>query len=209
MITILIADDHPIVRQGLKQILGEETDMAVIDEAKNGQEVLEKFREHNFDVIILDLSMPGISGMDVLKQIKKEKPKQSVLILSHYPEEQYAIPALKAGAAGYIPKTSIVEELVETIRRVSTGRKYISLSLAEKIIDYDSGAEKPLYRTLSDREYEVMCLIASGQSISDIAEKLCLSRTTISTYRSRVMRKLKIANEAELVRYVLANNLIN
>lgn len=208
MIKILVADDHPIMRQGIKQILSEEDGMTITDEAGSGQEVLDKVRKGSFDVILLDLSMPGISGMDVLKQIKKDKPSQAVLVLSRYPEEQYAIPALKAGAAGYVPKTGVVEELVEAIKRVSSGRKYMTVSLAEKMIDYGGNIDKPLHRELSSRENEVMSLIVSGKSLSDIAEKLCLSRTTISTYRSRVLKKLKIASEAELVRYALENKLI-
>jgi two-component system invasion response regulator UvrY len=208
MITILVADDHPIMRRGVKQILAEAEEMVVTDEAGDGREVLDKIRNGNFDVVILDLSMPGISGMDVLKQIKKEKPAQVVLVLSRYPEEQYAIPAIKAGAAGYVPKTGVVEELVEAVKRVSMGRKYISSSLAEKMIGFDNNIDKPLHQTLSDREYEVMCLIASGKSSSGIAEKLCLSRTTISTYRARIFKKLKIGSDAELARYALENKLI-
>jgi two-component system, NarL family, invasion response regulator UvrY len=208
MITILVADDHPIMRRGVKQILAESEEMTVTGEAGSGQEVLEKVRHANFDVVILDLSMPGISGMDVLKQIKKDKPAQKVLVLSRYPEEQYAFPAIKAGAAGYVPKTGVVEELVEAVKRVSMGRKYISSALAEKMIDFGDNLEKPLHQTLSDREYEVMCLIASGKSSSGIAEKLCLSRTTVSTYRARILRKLKIGSDAELARYALENKLI-
>jgi two-component system, NarL family, invasion response regulator UvrY len=208
MITILVADDHPIMRRGVKQILAEAEEMVVTDEAGDGQEVLDKIRQANFDVVILDLSMPGISGMDVLKQIKKEKPAQVVLVLSRYPEDQYAIPAIKAGAAGYVPKSGVVEELVEAVKKVSSGRKYITSSLAEKLIDFDDNLGRPLHQTLSDREYEVMCLIASGKSSSDIAEKLCLSRTTISTYRARILKKLKIGSDAELARYAFENKLI-
>jgi two-component system, NarL family, invasion response regulator UvrY len=208
MITILVADDHPIMRRGVRQILAEAEEMVVTDEAGDGQEVMDKVRNGNFDVVILDLSMPGISGMDVLKQIKKEKPAQVVLVLSRYPEEQYAIPAIKAGAAGYVPKTGVVEELVDAVKRVSMGRKYISSSLAEKMIDFDNNIEKPLHQALSDREYEVMCLIASGNSSSGIAEKLCLSRTTISTYRARILKKMKIGSDADLARYAFENKLI-
>jgi two-component system, NarL family, invasion response regulator UvrY len=208
MITILVADDHPIMRRGVRQILAEAEEMVVTAEAGDGQQVLDKVRNANFDVVILDLSMPGISGMDVLKQIKKEKPAQVVLVLSRYPEEQYAIPAIKAGAAGYISKSGVVEELVEAVKRVSMGRKYITSSLAEKMIDFDDSLEKPLHQTLSDREFEVMCLIASGKSSSDIAEKLCLSRTTVSTYRARILKKMKIGSDAELARYAFENKLV-
>jgi two-component system, NarL family, invasion response regulator UvrY len=208
MITILVADDHPIMRQGVKQILSEEEGLSITGEAGDGQEVLSKIRSEKFDVIILDLSMPGISGMDVLKQIKKEKPAQKVLVLSRYPEEQYAIPAIKAGASGYVPKTSVVEELVEAVKRVSAGKKYISSSLAETLVDYTSSDAKMPWQTLSNREYEIMDLIASGEGISTIAEKLCLSRTTVSTYRSRIMKKLNIHSDAELVRYAMENELI-
>ena len=182
--------------------------MIVTGEASNGQEVLDKIRSSNFDVIILDLSMPGISGMDVLKQIKKEKPSQTVLVLSRYPEEQYAIPSIKAGAAGYVPKTSVVEELVEAVKRVSAGKKYISISLAETLVNYTNIDAKLPWQTLSNREYEIMDMIALGDGISTIAEKLCLSRTTISTYRSRLMKKLNIHSDAELVRYMIENELI-
>jgi two-component system, NarL family, invasion response regulator UvrY len=209
VITVLVADDHPIIRRGVKQIIADARDIEITGEAGNGQEVLQQIRKNKYDIILLDLSMPGISGMDVLKQIKKEKPDQAVLILSRYPEEQYAIPVLKAGASGYIAKTSIVEELVNAIRRVSHGHKYFSLSLAEKLLDLNNDPQKPLHELLSARELEVMCLIATGISISDIAKQLCLSPTTVSTYRSRVLKKMKISNDVGLVRYALENGLID
>jgi two-component system, NarL family, invasion response regulator UvrY len=207
MITILIADDHPIVRAGLKQIINEIGDMRVTDEANDGQEVLDKIRKGSFDIVVLDLSMPGISGMDVLKQIKKEKPLQAVLVLSHYPEEQFAIPAFRAGAAGYVAKTSVDDELIGALRKVASGKKYISETLAEKMIGSNISNDKPLYNLLSEREYEILCLIASGKSISNIGEDLHLSPSTISTYRSRIMKKLNIENNADLIRYALENNL--
>lgn len=208
MIKVMVADDHPIIRKGLKQILADAGDMLVAGEAGDGNEVLNKIRKETYNVLLLDLSMPGISGMDIIKQLKKEQPALAVLVLSRYPEEQYAIPAIKAGASGYVPKTGVVEELVEAIRRVSKGRKYLTASLAERLIEFGDNIEKPLHTVLSDREQEILRLIASGKGISDIAKNLCLSPTTISTYRSRIMKKMRMGNDSELIRYALENKLI-
>jgi DNA-binding NarL/FixJ family response regulator len=210
MIEILIADDHPIVREGLKQILAETSDMVVADEASNGQEVISKVRKREFDVIILDISMPGRSGLDILKQVKSLKPELPVLILSIHPEDQYATRVLRAGASGYLTKESTSDELIEAIRKVSLGGKYITASLAEKwAFDLEIDAEKPIHKTLSDREYEVMCMIASGKTPKKIAEELCLSVKTISTYRSRILEKMKMKGNAELTYYAIKHALID
>jgi len=209
MIKILIADDHPVVRKGLKEIIEEIPDMMVGDEASNGREALEKVRKSDFDIVLLDISMPGRSGLDILKELKSEKPDLSVLILSIHSEEQYAVRVLKAGASGYLTKESAPDELIAAIRKASTGRKYISSSLGEKLALYlEIDAEKPLHETLSDREYEVMRMIASGKTITEIAEKLFLSVKTISTYRSRILEKMRMKSNAELIRYALKNRLV-
>ena len=209
MIKILIADDHPIVRQGFKQVLQDTTDLVVADEAGNGQEVLSLVSKKDYDVILLDISMPGKNGLEVLKELKVLNPKIPVLILSIYPEEQYAIRALKAGASGYLTKASAPEELISAIRKVSRGGKYISSSLAEKIayeLDGDSG--KAPHETLSDREYQILLMIASGKTVSDIAGEMCLSVKTVSTYRSRIIEKMKLKNNAELTTYAIRNKLV-
>ena len=210
MIKILIADDHPIVREGLRQIIEVATDMVVTDEARNGEEVLEKIKENDFDVVILDISMPGRSGLDILKEVRKERPELSVLILSIHPEEQYGVRLLKAGASGYLTKESAPEELVNAIRIISQGRKYITSSLAERLaLKLGDDFEGPLHENLSDREYEVMYMIAKGMTIKEIAEKLFLSVKTISTYRYRILGKMRMKSNAELIRYALKLGLVD
>jgi len=209
MIKILIADDHPIVRQGLKQILSEEPDIEVVGEAQNSQEVLELVRKQHWDIVILDITMPGRGGLDVLKELKHERPKLPVLMLSVHPENQYAVRALKAHASGYLTKDSAPEELVKAIRKILRGGKYISLTLADKLaFDLETETEKPLHDTLSDREYQVMMMIASGKTVSQIAEELSLSVKTIGTYRTRILEKMKLKTNAELTHYVFKNKLI-
>ena len=209
MIKILIADDHAIVREGLKQIVAETSDMVVADEASSGHEVLDKVRSNEYTVVVLDISMPGGDGLNILKQIKKEKLKLPVLVLSVHPEEQYAVRVLKAGAAGYLTKESAPGELISAIRRVSTGRKYVSSLLAEKLaFDLQSEGETSLHETLSDREFQVMCMIASGKRVKDIGEELCLSVKTISTYRARILEKMRMKNSAELTHYALKHGLV-
>ncbi len=209
MIRILIADDHRIVREGLKQILAETPDMTVVDEASNGQEVLGKVWENDYDVVLLDISMPGRSGLDILKQLKNERPKLAVLVLSMYSEEQYAIRALRAGASGYMTKESAPDDLIEAIRKVSTGRKYISPTVAEKLaVSLEANDERPAHGNLSDREYQVMCMIASGKTIKTIADELSLSVKTVSTYRTRILEKMRMKNNAELTHYSIQNRLV-
>lgn len=208
MIKVLIADDHALVREGLKQVIGQHSDIEVAGEAKNGQEALEKVWKGDFDVVLLDISMPGRSGMDILKEIKSAKPELYVLMLSMHPEEQYAVRALKSGASGYLTKESAPDELIDAIRRVSMGLKYVTLSLAEKLAtELEVDHNKPLHEQLSDREFEVMRMIAGGHTIKEIAEELSLSVKTISTYKTRVLEKMNMKSNADLTSYVMNNNL--
>lgn len=210
MIKIIIADDHEIVRAGLKQIIADHPNMQVTGEASNGNELLKKIREHEYDVILLDIHMPGRNGLETLKQIKEEKKDIPVLVLTMYPEDKYAIRSLKAGAAGYLTKVTISEELVGAIKKVYQGGKYISLSLAETLADSIScDSEKLPHDYLSDREFQVLCMIASGKTIGKISEELCLSVKTISTYRKRILEKMNLKNNAELTHYGIKNRLVN
>lgn len=209
MINIMIADDHAIVRAGLKQILSDYSDMAVVDEACDGQELLEKIKKRNPDVILLDISMPGRSGLDILKQIKMEKPNLPVLVLSMHSEEQYAIRTIRAGASGYLTKESASEKLIEAIKKVHEGGKYISMTLAEKLAEtllHDT--KNAAHENLTDREYQVFFNIARGKTVSEIASEMFLSVKTISTYRRRILNKMNMKNNSELTRYALENNLI-
>jgi len=209
MIKILIADDHTIVREGLKQIIINTAGMVVTGEAANGQETLDLIRKNNFDVILLDIAMPEKDGLAILKQLKREKIELPVLVLSMHPEEQYAVRVLKMGAAGYLTKASASDELIKAIRKISTGKKYISDSLAEKLaLDLDIDTEKLPHEYLSDREFQVLCMIASGKTVTNIAEELSLSVNTISTYRVRVLDKLKMTSNSELTRYAIKNQLV-
>ncbi|MCK4581146.1 MAG: response regulator transcription factor [Dehalococcoidia bacterium] len=210
MIRVLIADDHAVVREGLKQILAGTPDMVVADEARSGQEVLEKVRKSGFDVVVLDISMPGRSGLDILKELRGVKPELPVLVLSVYPEEQYAVRVMRAGASGYLTKESAPDELVAAIRKVSRNRKYVSASLAERLAsELAIDVEKPRHERLSDREYEVMCLIASGKAVTEIAEGLKLSVKTISSYRSRILEKMGMKSSAELTHYAIKRGLVD
>lgn len=208
MTNVVIADDHSVVRQGLKQILAAEPDMLVVGEAKDFSETLEVVRDVAWDVLILDYSMPGGNGLQVLKKIKHSYPRRPVLILSMHPEDQIAISALRAGAAGYISKESASEELTVAIRKAISGKKYVSATLAEKMaVELEEGSEGLPHESLSDREYRVMWLLASGKSITHIAEELALSPNTVSTYRIRILKKLKLENNADLVRYAVKHGL--
>jgi DNA-binding NarL/FixJ family response regulator len=208
-ISILIADDHPIVSAGFKQVLSDTPDLVVADEAGNGQEVLQYLKKKKYDVVLLDISMPGKSGLEILKELKTDYPQLPVLILSIYPEEQYAIRALRAGASGYLTKASAPNELISAIRKISAGGRYISASLAEKLATYlNADMTKSPHETLSDREHQVMRLIASGKTVSQIAESLNLSVKTISTYRAHVLEKMKMKNNAEITLYAVQNKLV-
>ena len=209
MIKILIADDHDIIRKGIKQILSRTSDIEVTAEASTGQEALEKIWTSHFDLVSLDISLPGRNGLEILKQIKSQKPKLPVLILSMYPEEQYAVRVLRAGASGYLTKESDKNELVEAIRRIAEGKKYITPSLAEKLAsELEPSNDKALHERLSDREYHILCLIAKGKSSNEIAEELALSVKTVSTHRARVLEKMGMKSNAELTYYAVQSKLV-
>lgn len=210
MLRILVADDHTIVREGLKQILSGTSDIVVAGEASDGNQVLDRVRKGGYDLVLLDIAMPGMSGLEVLKQIKSERPQLPVLMLSMYPEEQYAVRTLKAGASGYLTKESAPEELIAAIRKVFMGGKYVTSSLAEKLASYlETASERPAHELLSDREYQVMIMIASGKTVKNIAEELSLSVKTISTNRSRALRKLGMKTNAEVTYYAIKNGLVD
>ena len=209
MIKVIIADDHPIVRQGLKQILTESSEIEVVAEACNGREALAASRKFRCDVAILDLSMPDATGLDLMKQIKIEKPALPILILSVHPEDQYALRTLRAGASGYLTKGSAPDELVSAVRKIAAGGRYITPSLAEKLaIELQSPATAKLpHELLSDREYEVFELIAMGETPNGIAKKLSLSPKTVSTYRTRILEKTGMKTNADLMRYAFEHKL--
>jgi two-component system invasion response regulator UvrY len=210
MIKILIADDHAIIRRGLCHIVAGEPDMDVVGEAENAQQTLDFISRQHFDVVVLDINMPGRSGLDVLKEIKQERPNLPILVLSVHSEEQYGVRVLKAGAAGYLNKESAPEQLVKAIRKVYRGGKYVSESLAEKLVlELGSDGDQPPHKNLSDREYEVMRLIASGKAVGEIAGLLSLSVKTVSTYRARLLQKMNMKNNAELTHYVIQNQLLD
>lgn len=209
MIRILIADDHTVVRKGLRQILVEEFTDAHIDDVADAEELIKKVIKEKWDMVISDLTMPGKSGLDVLQYVKQNLPTLPVLILSIHPEEQYAIRVLKAGAAGYLSKDTAPDELVNAVKRVLQGKKYITMSIAEKIADnFDPGTEKKPHELLSDREFNVFKLIAAGKAVSEIADNLSLSVTTVSTYRARIMAKMNMKTNANLTLYAIENNLL-
>lgn len=205
---ILVADDHAIVRKGLIGLLHEGYPSVSIFEAVNSNEAIEMARENTFDVILMDISMPGRNGIETLKQLRLDGVKTPVLMLSMHPEGQYALRCLKAGASGFINKESATEELLGAIQRVLSGKKYITPTVAEKLAEsMDSGANA-LHETLSDREMQVLQRIAAGKTVSEIAEEIFLSVNTISTYRSRILEKLQLSNNAELTRYAIENDLV-
>lgn len=209
MLRILIADDHTVVRKGLRQILLDEFPTAEIIEVADAEELIKKVMSDKWDVVVSDLSMPGRSGLDALQQIKLSYPDLPVLILSIHPEEQYAIRALKSGASGYLSKDTAPDELVKAVQRVLLGKKYISQSIAEKLANsFSSDIALQPHETLSDREFDVMKLLANGKSVSEIAEMLSLSVTTVSTYRARVMVKMVLKSNSDLTRYAIENKLI-
>jgi DNA-binding NarL/FixJ family response regulator len=209
MLRILIADDHTVVRKGLRQILLDEFPTAVINEVADAEELVKKVMTEKWDVVVSDLSMPGRSGLDALQQIKISFPDLPVLILSIHPEEQYALRALKAGASGYLSKDTAPDELVKAVQKVLLGKKYISQSIAEKLANtFSADAHVSPHEKLSDREFDVMKLLANGRSVSDIAEMLSLSVTTVSTYRARVMTKMDLRSNSDLTRYAIEHQLI-
>ena len=209
MIQILIADDHEMFREGIKRICEDNPDLVVAGEASNGSEVLEKVADRDFDLLLLDIAMPGLNGLDTLKQLKTLKPRLRVLVLSMYPEDEYAVRAIKAGAAGYLNKAKASRELMEAIKKISDGGNYINASVAEKLL-FDMRAETslPLHKTLSDREYQIFTLIVSGKKVGEIAEELSLSVKTVSTYKVRILHKMEMKSTAELVKYAVEHKLM-
>ncbi len=210
MSNILIVDDHAVVRAGLRQIISGVSGITAVDEADDAREALSKIQKNVYSVVVLDISMPGKSGLDVLKEIRDEHPKLPVLMLSMYPEDQYAMRALRSGASGYMTKDSPPAELITAIRTVAAGRKYISSDLAERLAyNLNADMKKEPHEILSDREYQVLCMIASGKTLTDIGDQLSLSVKTISTYRSRILEKMQLKNNAEMTNYAIRNNLVD
>jgi DNA-binding NarL/FixJ family response regulator len=210
MIKVLVVDDHAILRRGLIEILTREFKGAVCGEAGNAEQVLSQIEQNNWQLVILDLSMPGRSGIDVLADLKRMRPKLPVLVLSTYPEDRYGKRMIKAGASGYLCKDSVPEELIRAMRKVLAGGVYVSAALAEKwALELREESSQPLHDTLSNRELEVLRMIASGKTVSQIAEQLHLSVTTISTFRARILEKMNMTTTAELISYALRNNLVD
>jgi len=207
---VLIADDHAVFRRGLRETLAEAFSRATFGEAGTAQETLEQVRRQDWDVVILDISMPGKSGLDILDDLKRLRPRMPILLLSMHPEQQFARRALKSGAAGYLTKDSVTEELKEAVKKIVGGGRYVSATLAEKLaVDLRQGADTPLYELLSDREFQVLRMIASGKTVKDIAEDLSLSVKTVSTYRGRILEKTGMKTNAELIRYALESQLVD
>jgi two-component system invasion response regulator UvrY len=210
MINIFIIDDHSIMRDGLKKILSQEADMKVVGEAANYHEAISGVTSLNPDIVVLDISLPGRNGLDILKELKMIDPKLKVLILSMHPEDRFALRAIKSGASGYLTKENAADQLVDAIRKLSVGLKYITSELAAHLADqYTSDITKKPHELLSDREYEVLCRIAEGKSIKEIAEALLLSPATVATYRARVLEKTGLKSNVEITSYVYRNNLMD
>lgn len=210
MIRILIVDDHLLIREGFKKIIGHEVDMKVVAECQNAAEVLDYLRDGECDVIVLDINMPGKSGLDLLKELPLRETGIKVLVLSINPEERFALRALQSGASGYITKDTAGEELVEAIRKVHYGGKYVTRTLAEQLASYlQRDVSKPLHESLSDREFQVLQLFGAGRTTTEIGEQLALSASTVKTYRQRILEKLNLKSTAEIIHYALKNNLVD
>jgi DNA-binding NarL/FixJ family response regulator len=210
VIRIVIADDHPIVREGLKQVLGLAADLAVAGEAQNGQEVMQRVRELDFDVLLLDMSMPGKSGIELIKQVHAEKSRLRILVLSMHQEEQYAVRAIRAGAVGYLTKDSASTQLVPAIRKVAGGGVFITNAVAEQLaLGAMPQSDGPPHSALSDREFQIFRLLVSGRAVTDIGEELNLSVKTVSTHKARIMQKMNMSNPVELIRYAIRHRLID
>ena len=209
MLKILLADDHPVVRQGVKQILADAFAQATFGEAQNTHELLDLVATERWDIVVLDLTMPGGNGLEALKQLKHSQPQLPVLMLSMYPEDQYAVRTIRAGAAGYLIKESAPEELVTAIRKVLNGGEYISAAVADELVLHARHEDdQPVHKHLSDREYQVLCLIAAGREVKEISTELSLSAKTISTYRARLLEKMNLKTNAELTHYAIQNGLV-
>jgi two-component system invasion response regulator UvrY len=209
VIRILIVDDHVMFREGLKEILSKHSDMKVVDEAGSGQEAIDKILKHKLDVVLLDISLPGRRGPELLREIKKNRSELSVLVLSMHPEDQYAVRMMKAGALGYMTKESAPEELISAIRRVASGGRYISSKLAEEMaVALDTNAPKLPHQLLSNREFQVMRMLASGKSLKEIADEMIISEKTVTTYRARILEKMKLHNNVEITLYAVENKLL-
>ena len=210
MIRLVIADDHAIVREGLKRIVGAAADLSVVDEAADGTQVMRVVREKEFDVLVLDLSMPGRSGMELIKWVKAEKPKLRILVLSMHQELQYAVRAIKSGASGYLTKESAPEQLEQAIRKVAAGGAFVTAEVAEQLaLGAMPGSQAHPHESLSDREFEVFRLLAAGVSVTDIAGQLKLSVKTVSTHKANLMQKMGLGNQSELIRYALRHGLVD
>lgn len=210
MIKVLVVDDHAIIRKGLKQILDDTEDMRVTGEADCGMQAIKMAQPEDFDLVLLDISLPDKHGVEVLKQLKQNHPQLSVLMLSMHAEDQYAVRAMKAGAAGYLNKQSVPSQLVDAIRQVARGKKYISNELAQQLAEgLTEGFHELLHQTLSNREYQTLCLLASGKKLSEMAEIMSLSTKTVSVYRARLLDKMKLKTNAEAIQYAISNHLLD
>ena len=208
-IKVLVADDHEIVRQGLKTIISEHSDLSIAGEAENGNQVLKILKKTKIDVVLLDFDMPEKNGLDTLIELKALYPKLPVMILSIFPEDHYGTRFLKAGASGYLQKSSATDQLIDAIRKVFNGGKYISSALTDRLVtNLNRDHERPLHESLTDREFHVFCLLATGKKLKEIADELCLSINTISTYRSRILQKMDMSSNADVIRYAIKNKLV-
>ena len=208
-IKVLVADDHEIVRQGLKTIISEHSDLSIAGEAENGNQVLKILKKTKVDVVLLDFDMPEKNGLDTLVELKALYPKLPVMILSIFPEDHYGTRFLKAGASGYLQKSSATDQLIDAIRKVFNGGKYISSALTDRLVtNLNRDHERPLHESLTDREFQVFCLLATGKKLKEIADELCLSINTISTYRSRILQKVDMSSNADVIRYAIKNKLV-
>tara|TARA_B100001167_G_scaffold138929_1_gene88195 strand:- start:94 stop:747 length:654 start_codon:yes stop_codon:yes gene_type:complete len=208
-IKVLVADDHEIVRQGLKTIISEHSDLSIAGEAENGNQVLKILKKTKIDVVLLDFDMPEKNGLDTLIELKALYPKLPVMILSIFPEDHYGTRFLKAGASGYLQKSSATDQLIDAIRKVFNGGKYISSALTDRLVtNLNRDHERPLHESLTDREFQVFCLLATGKKLKEIADELCLSINTISTYRSRILQKMDMSSNADVIRYAIKNKLV-
>ena len=208
MLRFIMADDHPVVLKGLKEILSEGFDDVIIDGTTTGYELLRNVQNNQYDLVLLDISLPDINGLEVLKEIRKARPKLPVLMISMYLEEQYALRAMKAGAQGYVTKRSASDELVLAVRKILSGKRYISPAFAEKMLfDFESSAEKPPHERLSDRELQVLCMIGGGKAVNQIAQELHVSANTVRTYRARILEKIGVKGTSELIHYAVMHRM--